>query len=656
MNQTILSEQHFYKELVQRFFHPNSYFYHCIQSELDIVISQLYGPEKEHYLLLGNLMDKLVNAPNSYQELQDLGKISGFAEFNEKLVQGARYLYSAEIDTDRMKAEIEALAHSMFNSALLAFQDEESMAQMRSYLQLEEEIRPAWSEFEELPSEDPEEEMAEPNPEGLADFPEYDMPGEPDVFPRTGDDMEVVSEHESENDAEEGSSSELEPPNPVAAVTVEKEMKSPDREPGSLVAVFQEDLRNKLNELDALVAASYTEKAWKRALGQVVQVVDAIGISAMIHGFEAVEQLALKTKKKLRQLTQDDQATQALTIPLVLGLKKAGEILLRGNLEKVDIETVKSLTEEILKPQTPAPVLKETPFIQQKSRPEVEVPRQVETEPRQQPQAEDAPPRSVGENKIREEEPFSSQPSSVEAAVNMEREDSDFKLPGEDDQEILDLLAEVSGTKNPTHKPEIDFDGDVVADTERLQKTDEVVDDFLSLEYATNKDDSIETDPYQFSKSESASEVAIEKEPIVSITNVEEDNGGSPLSVYKRQARLYCSVIEDSLRDLSVDGTDSLALEDIELAANALHSLALKLDIETMARFPDVLLTISQNAMNAGYSFTAADQDVMTQVLETFRSLTSITAAESPPFTDLLSSLQALSERIAPNPGLKIDY
>ena|GEM_PF-3550006 len=670
MNPTIFSEQHFHKELVHRFFHPNSYFSHCMQGELDLVLTQLYGPEKDHYLLIGNLMDKLVSASDSYLELQNLSKIHGFAEFNEKLVQGTRYLYATDVDRERMKAEIEALAHSMFNSALLAFQDAESMTQIRSYLGLAEPLVPASREFRELPSEDPEEEMTEPNQEGREDFPEHDESGEPDVFLRAGDDMEVVPEDESENDSDEGSSYELVQPTVVAATPMAQEVKRPDREPESLVESFQQDLQRKLHELDTLVTADYTEKTWKRAFKQVLELVDAIGISAMIHGVEAVEQLALKTKKGLQQLAEEEQATQGQVVPLAHGLKKAGDTIMLGNLEKVDVETVKSLTEEILSPHVSATAPAEKvamaePTTQSQTEAclpqkrdglnhaEVVVTPQAEGAMPPQAQADPEPFQPIDENEMLDDDVEAPQTDTMEGPLTESIDNPDFKLPGEDDQEILDLLAEVCGNDEHDLSTGIDLDDNIVADPAGPEQTDEVVDDFLSLDYKTEESTGIGAEPYQLS--ESVAKAPAPTEEAIVVTSVTED-GTSPLSVYKRQARLYISVIEESIGNLAANGSAILALEDIELAANALHSLALKLDIEAMARFPDLLLTISQSAANVQYKFTESDLNVMTEALQVFRSLTNVTAVETPPFTERLTSLEALSERIVHSLDLKIEH
>ncbi len=706
MSQTILSEQNFHKQLVHRFFHPNSYFYHCIQSELEIVLSQLYGPEKDHYLLLGNLLDKLVSASDSFQELQKLVKIPGFAEFEDKLTQGTRYLYSADIDTEGMKAEIEGLAHSMFNSALLAFQDEDSMRLVKPYLGVEEAL--PQPEFIDLPATEPPVGTPEPQANAAPTPQAADKAEEQNGLPNLSDEVEAPQE-ELPVAGLTGSLPKAVIPSPGSPVADLPPVRAEiDQEPGTLVGRFRDEITNKLNELGGLLKPAYDEREWKRASDEIFDVIDAIGMAAMIYGFEAFEQLALKTRKRLHGLQRTGQATQAMVSPLVCGFKNAGDSLLLGDPEKVDVKTVKSLTDQILGgkntpavesgversdavslPETPsveltARQIEHTPVAVQPEEGRVEdqvsrsdasavlfdlestdiKPAEVRTgrdlqseDAEQEASIASSPPKDVwDEDETREsgmdEMETMTSVDEYEGVTGFEAEDGgfpsldkgdeDFKLPGEDDQEILDLIAEISSPDDESNASDVEIELSRAEAGFAGDDIDEKVDDFLALDYTTDPAANPDVPLLDTVGETSASDKAqAGGESEITVTSVDED-GESPLANFQKEARLYFSVMEEALTKLAERTADSTALEDIELAANALYSLARKQGLDRIEEFPASLASIAQQAL-ARRNIATRDCRFLLKAIAEFRVIACLADLDQPHFTEIMSTVNSMA-------------
>jgi len=116
----------FYQELVARFFHPESFFYHCVNQELERCSHESDEPGREAFLLTGSLIDKLVDAPDTISELSSLEEIPGFQAVVHRLQQGAQALQNANYDAEQMKTEIRNLARAVVESACQALQHPET--------------------------------------------------------------------------------------------------------------------------------------------------------------------------------------------------------------------------------------------------------------------------------------------------------------------------------------------------------------------------------------------------------------------------------------------------------------------------------------------------------------------------------------------------
>ena len=83
-----LSIDHFRTELINRFFHSESYFLHCFGHHLQAFLDEGGNSNNNEYLLVGNLMDKLVASQNVTPEFESILALQGFAEFKERLSNG----------------------------------------------------------------------------------------------------------------------------------------------------------------------------------------------------------------------------------------------------------------------------------------------------------------------------------------------------------------------------------------------------------------------------------------------------------------------------------------------------------------------------------------------------------------------------------------
>lgn len=728
MSDYALSEDEFYRELVNRFFHQNSYFYHCLGTELEALLAEAKSTGKQEYLLLGHLMDQLVSSSTSATELEDLGNIRGFAEFRDKLRQGVRYLYETELDSERMKVEIESLAHSILNSALLALQDEQSVGMLRLFLGFEQEPhlkadanpdKPNVSEIKELPSLETLSSETEPTSVFTDEPPhlekeERNLPSkldsDTDVATNPDDGSELIEEGSSLTSeiapsldsateavqAEAGQISEQIPPEqPISEDITEHQTDTesislpPDCDEIQVAAgigdettevkmevSFTSDLdhanelpsaehgiQGQISQLDEICRSINAKALPPETLQTAEKILGSITLSAMIRGSEALEQVGGKSRRAiahLRAAGEIDDKQAKLLLKGALAMLKA---LPADNSEHIEPGCIKEFTAWVRNP--------EGEFI---------VPAAHTTTPDAEPEESNQRlPIDASEPEAHEEnvdysleEACRPEQSADLHKVSKALVPSDFKLPGEDDLEIVELIREINRenetvlTVRSEEEPESDetwgFEEasapEVASGGELTPSTGQAP----SAHSEHHADDAFfEEDPQATDEPSADSEDNIEAETEISGPDsfpkafaAEVHDGGqevikvddSPFGVYKKQAELYFSVIDEALEVLQHTRQNHTALEDLELASNALYGLTLKLNLDIIGAFPDLILALIKNTIATNYRLSDVEHELLAHSFSFFKSLGTLEEYQSERFQAVLQSIRNLSERV----------
>ena len=420
-----LSIDHFRTELINRFFHSESYFLHCFGHHLQAFLDEGGNSNKNEYLLVGNLMDKLVASQNVTSEFESILALQGFEEFKERLSNGIQYLYESDLEPEKMKIEIESLAQSMFGSAVAAFQNEESNHEIKSLLGIN--LIPADSvdvlELQEPSSEGPgltESEFSMEETDGMDAIPRNQFEEKDFLLPvdegkdANPDELEVglVEEDGSRNSAHDD------------VILINSEV---SQKPASVDEAFHLAVGNQVNELQNKIDLLSSENPNSNSLQKCDEIFENILSSSMICGFDAVEEVAAQARRFLANLSRQSNFDGCLAISLLTETVSVLKMILENDPDNVDEQAISNLSQNLLNPNTVVPTKEDA---------------SVAPKP----------------NKEKNDEPVNSGHSNLD----------EFKLPGED--EIFSLISEISGNSplqqgvdmppksSPEPEPEISAD------------------------------------------------------------------------------------------------------------------------------------------------------------------------------------------------------
>ena len=395
-----LSIDHFRTELINRFFHSDSYFLLCFGHHLQAFLDEGGNSNNNEYLLVGNLMDKLVASQNVTPELESILALQGFEEFKERLSKGIQYLYESDLEPEKMKIEIESLAQSMFGSTVAAFQNEESNHEIKSLLGIN--LTPADSvdvlELQEPSSEGPgltESEFSMEEIDGTDAIPQNQFEEKDFLLPvdegkdANPDELEVglVEEDGSRNSAHDD------------VILINSEV---SQKPASVDEAFHLAVGNQVNELQNKIDLLSSENHNSNSLQKCDEIFENILSSSMICGFDAVEEVAAQARRFLANLSRQSNFDGCLAISLLTETVSVLKMILENDPDNVDEQAISNLSQNLLNPNTVVPTKEDA---------------SVAPKP----------------NKEKNDEPVNSGHSNL----------AEFKLPGED--EIFSLISEISG-------------------------------------------------------------------------------------------------------------------------------------------------------------------------------------------------------------------
>ncbi|MBN2010595.1 hypothetical protein JW960_14710 [candidate division KSB1 bacterium] len=148
-------------------------------------------------------------------------------------------------------------------------------------------------------------------------------------------------------------------------------------------------------------------------------------------------------------------------------------------------------------------------------------------------------------------------------ATEDDRADIEFKLPGEDDPELLALIEEISNHK----------DSEVAVD--EFEDDDEIFEKIDIIDEPNSP--------------QNAHQASIIKET----THANPEHAQVVNKIFNFETSLYFRLINNALKILSDNNSDESALEDLELAASSLKTHALKFGFEKLSELPHIIEEIA---------------------------------------------------------------
>lgn len=414
-------------------------------------------------------------------------------------------------------------------------------------------------------------------------------------------------------------------------------------EPFSLVDGFALEIKHELTRLqqaiDALNGNSGSEKFWR----ECESVFDKIAAKSMIFGFEGFEQIAVKSKRFVGSVMKRLETVNSYHIELLTTARQTFLNLLQGDIDHVDRMAIQELSDSL---DNPKPIRKKRAARKSNARPEA-TPEKTPSEKTKivepQPVLEAPPVEPKPEPEVLLE-PVEQPVTEVKTtALDNEPNDFDiakFSLPGEDDEEIMNLVSEISesgGALETPPDPEMpSFDdpfdtesGDKITFDQALPESDLVSleSDFTSLKLDSEVDETLPQ----------AEPLATTPKPTGAVAPDEK------LSVFKEQSEFYFNIIEDSLEKLKSQPEDRIALEDLELSSHSLYELSHKLNLDEISAFPGAVEELVRNIISRGVAISKDQYQLIREVYDYFLKLNRAEEADSANAKKLIAAIKGLT-------------
>ncbi len=613
MNEDNVIMDDFYQELVRRFFNKDSYFYHSINQEIEHLKQDNGTISSENSLLLGSLFDKLVESEDPVILLNDIHEINGFHGFVQALAEEVDLLKTEDYDQERMKIQIQLLAQSLIRQALHALDDEPTKLTFKNLFNIEE---TAGDKIEysnllsptEITVEDPDgsvlEESLQLNDElfvsgELERTTLFDSQKELDEIFGSEPEINSVLETEPEQQYAKKSDGQIEfdvsePELLSNNVRSEADAIQPadihengaedkvNGKPESVLPVFKQNILVEVEKLrdciEEIRARTEEETAWDKCQ----EIFETIAISSMIYGIEAFEQIAAKANLFIQKYKNDFVEEPAFLIALMESTFRLLQSLLQTNIEKIDSKTIVDFSKKLTHPDEYF-----AKYTEQNSH------------------AQQTPKRESDSGEV----------DRVDHSIELNP--ANITIPGEDDEEIINLLSEISQEKqnNSTAASPNDKLMDLENDAPLVMEINET---------------EIERGRAEFDIGE-----------VFSLT--------SPISQESRndfwtRAELYLNIVDDALIQFSEKHDPFFLYDDLELACESLKNLALKLDVEPLGEFPALILEILKKSVKNKIDFSEVDLKLIENSFAAYKA--SGNGDNKKSFNELTNSLQELYDKI----------
>jgi len=134
-------EEKFSEELIKRFFHPQSYFYYCLQNSLksDSALMKQFDSCVSEIII--KLIDFLIHSKNAIDELKEISHVKKFMNFYDCLKDELSRANLPSLDNTTTKRAIHHLASSTLENLFKVFSIEHNRIILQSYLDLKMRLR-----------------------------------------------------------------------------------------------------------------------------------------------------------------------------------------------------------------------------------------------------------------------------------------------------------------------------------------------------------------------------------------------------------------------------------------------------------------------------------------------------------------------------------
>ncbi len=594
--QSSLGRDDFRKELIRRFFNPQSYFFLCVSKQLQNVPSIAQDLHDDDYLLIGQVLEELVQAGDVIEKLERLSMLKRFQDFCEYLEEGVLQLRELEPSPENMKQTIQGMAHFMVDTLIDILHETESRQQLVEIIgkrnsaspidrvdineSLVENLYTRAAVEEEHPVMLTDEDLASPFQQDFDDVIDDKQPDDDlhlqtelpfvnkqppaQAEPIRGDVASTI------NDASDDFSFSLRDEEvlsqaPTPPVISSNKPGPPEERPAGLRSREPQAMHENANRqilgiikqvVDEFSEAdkSSTKKTRWALLRKLLQSLREI---AMINGLEEVEGLAFKGWRLLEVRAQKNIALGAPWKELYKRLGNSLESVMHDEQHDMpDLQQLSATFNELIEHPEHIQEITETPAPQRKK----------ETQ-------------------------------KVVVVTHDETNARHFKLPGEDDAELMSLINEVRRDRDDRGAATA---GEMIAASEQNKVVKAKV---------------AETGGIDFEQPDT--EIIAELKPAATPHPL--------LQKFHEEAGIYFEIAEEAIRNLRAHSNSRLALDSLELAAYSLKVAARKLGAEACARFPEHVEEFVKNSL---LMRTALDENQLQIIREGFEHLKKTDALE----------------------------
>lgn len=555
----------FRRELIRRFFNPQSYFFLCVSTQLQNVPSIAKDLNEDDYLLIGQVLEELVHTDDVFNKLEQLSKLKRFQDFCDYLEEGVLQLREHEPSPENMKQTIQGMAHFMVDTLIDILHEPDSREHLVEIIGKKNSSRSAErvdineSLIENLynraalddvqPARLTDDDIAPPFKQN------FDRPIEEEQHSIDLDfdteELAVRNQHTVKSEpAREHAASATDDALGDFSFHLQDEVKLPSEAPLPAISTIKTPPAGAPPVLiRSREPQAMHDNASRQILGIIKQVIDEFSEAdrstkkmrwaqlrkllqslreiAMINGLEEVEGLAFKGWRLLEVGAQRNISLGPPWKELYRRLGNSLESVVRDDRHDMpDLLQLSATFNKLIEHPENIEGIAETP----------------------------APQRKKDEQK-------------VVVVSHDETNARHFKLPGEDDSELISLINEV-----------------------RRDRKDRVV---------HNTEEKIDAPK----RPETADTPIVAAEPPSLPQHIVHKPAANPhplLKQFHNETEIYFEIAEEAVRNLRANPSSRLALDSLELAAYSLKVAARKLAIETCARFPEHIEEFVKGALSGG--------------------------------------------------------
>ncbi len=360
-------------------------------------------------------------------------------------------------------------------------------------------------------------------------------------------------------------------------------------EPAGLKNGFIIEAEKSVAEIRRMAAQLQPDKNVQKLLKKLQLAFLDLRESAMIHGFEAVEELAQKSQKLMQQLKMPYRHLTSGNIRFISEVINCLAISLVEDLDESRQNRVRDIIKRIAEGRIVSEETNAAEFLQndrqeELSKPVVEAPSPPVPKSHAQPQAmSDSRDTAAAENA--DDETL----DGYGFEVDTDEQEPMIKLPGENDEELFKLIKEIS-------------------------------------EHSLNSRKAAEPPVKPAAESRASDPLTIRDDYL----NGSALEANAEMISFHAEAELYYRVASEAIERLTVSPSDRLALENLELAGYSLKGLAKKMGMDGFANFPELVEELISKVLQLQLPCTEKPLGIIKQGFHLHKNAASVKDMESP--------------------------